>query len=608
MQMNTFKILFLLLINTWSANLSLAQNTTIDSLLILVKTDKPDTSKAILLNNLCREYKNIGFYDTALYFGKSALQLAKQLNFQKGIADAYNRIGIIYDNQGIYDKALENYFVLLKIRKETGDKRSIADSYNNIGLTYYNLGNYEKALENYFTSLKIREEIRDEQGIADSYNNIAMVYNRQDNHNKALENFFASLKIREEIGDKQGIASSYINIGTVFCEKDNYDKALENYFTALKIQNETGEKQGIAASFNNIGRVYSCQGNYDKALENHYASLKIREEIGDKLGIATSFYNIGGVYADRLNYADAIIWLQKGLDLAKEIGAKDLVMVLYEELSDISKKMSDYKKAYQYHFLYSQIKDSIFNEKSNKQVAELQINYETEKKEIKIESQSHKLSEQELIISRSRLLIILITIGFLLLLILGWVTFSRYKIKKESKVKSEMLSHQEVLTKAIIETQEKERKRIAQDLHDGVGHKLTILKFNFEKIIEGVRSILPDQKIIFDQTEKILDETHKEVRTLSHSMMPKALQEMEFAGAVSDLAEQTLANSKLKYSLKNESSAGLPPTIQVCLYRILQELLNNILKHAQASEIAIQIFKNKNTILMMVEDNGTIRN
>ena len=546
-----------------------AQNKTIDSLLSLLKNVTPDTTQVNRLNKLCTEYTEIGHYDTAFYYGNTALHLAQQINIKKGIANCSNNIGIIYDEQGDYSKAIEYYSAALKIQEEIGNKHGMAYGYNNIGVLY------------------------EEQG----------------NNSKALENYFAALKMVKEAGDKRAIGNIYDNIGIIYFNQGKFDKSLESYLACVKTGKETGDKNSVAWAYNNIGELYSFQGKTDKALENYFSSLQIKEEVSDKRGIAKGYINIGLLYGQKNNYPEAIGYLQKGVQLSQEIRVKQLQMDAYKGLSEVSEKMKDYHNAYKYHLLYSQFKDSIFNEKNSKEIAVMQTKYETEKKEKEIKIQSGKLVEQELLLSRNRLLLILLAVGSSLLIVLGWFAFSRYKIKNESQLKSEKLSNQEQLTKAIIETQEKERKRIAQDLHDGIGHKLTTLKFNLEKITDTPRIISPEERIIFDQTENILDETHSELRALSHAMMPKALQERELADAVSDLVEQTLANSTLKYSLKNVAPAGLPENIQVCLYRVLQELLNNILKHAHATEIAIQIFKNKNTLIMMVEDNGMgIRN
>jgi len=319
------------------------------------------------LNKLCREYQNTGNYGISLHYGNTALKLARQLNFKKGIANSYNNIGGVYYYQGNYNKALGNFFTSLKIREQIGDIIGIASCYNNIGIIYKNQGilfkergdsanaylNYTKALENYFTSLKIVQSTQNSSGKGN----------------------------KSTLEEKKITAAIYNGIGIVYTEQGNYDKAMENHFASLKIREEIDDKQGIGSSYNNIGYIYHHQHHYNKALENYFAAMKIWEEIGDKQGTSRSYSNIASVYTEKLNYAEARVWFQKAVQLAKEIGAKQLLQDTYKGLSNVNEKMSNYHEAYKYYQLYSQIKDSLFGKESSKQMAEMQTKYETEKKE-----------------------------------------------------------------------------------------------------------------------------------------------------------------------------------------------------------------------------------
>ncbi len=604
MPRSIFKILFVLIVIANVVNHVHAQNRMIDSLFNLLKKDNEDTNKVIHFYNLCWEYQHIGSYDIAFSYGNAALQLGKKLNFPKGIAATYNNIGIIYCNQGDYGKALENHLASLKISEEINDKQGIAASYTNIGLICYNQGKYDKALENYFAALKIGKEIGDKKNIAASYGNIGIIYYEQNKYDKALENYIAALKIQQEIDDKKNIAASYNNIGTIYEAQGKYDKALENYFAALKIQKKTGDKKNISGSYSNIGIVYYEQGNYDKALENYFAALKIKEGINDKKGMADSYGNIGILYRNKNNHSDAIKYFEKELQLSKEIGAKSLIMSAYSELSGIYAEKNDYKNAFEYYQLYSQIKDSIFNEKSGRQMAELQTMYETEKKEKQIkllynenEIKALQITEQQNQLFNSRILFTALFAGIILVIVISRLLISRNR-------KTELLKQQELRTRVIIETQEQERKRIAQDLHDGIGQTLAGIKMNFATISGTTEFVSEENQKIFHQTIKSLDDAYKEVRTLSHSMMPKALKESGLTDAIDDLLEKILTNYTIKYVFEKNSAIRFDEKTEIALYRVFQELLNNILKHSGASEIAVHLHNTKEHVILMVEDNG----
>ncbi|NTW34173.1 MAG: tetratricopeptide repeat protein [Bacteroidetes bacterium] len=404
---------------------------------------------------------------------------------------------------------------------------------------------------------------------------------------------------------KKGIADCYNNIGTIYKSQSNFSKALEYYRKSLEINKLTGDKNGESINYNNIGIIYSEQGNRpEEALEYFKKSLKISEELNDEQGMSVNYTNISCLNKDMKNYRQALEYGYKALSITKKLGTLDTKQLVYLDLSDIHDSLGNIKDAFKYYKLYSETKDSILNKESHNKIAEMEVKYETEKKEKEIEIQALKISEQNLKLDSNRMWTAIFVICFLLIIAFGLITFSNYRIKQQERLKTEMLRQQKLRTNAIITTQEEERKRIAQDLHDSLGHKLTAVKINFEKIKGNTVENMPEMKTIFEQTSNILDETHKELRSISHQMMPKALQEKELAYAISELVEQTLANSDIKYKLTNNIPNDISENIGIGLYRVLQELLNNTLKHAKASVIAVQIFKNKDVLIMIVEDDG----
>jgi tetratricopeptide (TPR) repeat protein len=433
-------------------------------------------------NNIGNVYWHQGNFDKALENHFASLKIRKEIGDKNGIATSCNNIGIIYDMKGNYDKALENHFASLKIRKEIGDKNGIALTYNNIGAIYDMKGNYDKALENHFASLKITQEIGDKNGIALSYNNIGIIYKKLGNYDKALENHFASLKITQKIGDKKGIANCYNNIGINYREKGNYDKALEFYFTSLKIRKEIEDKYGIAISYNNIGAIYGEKGNYEKALENYLASLKIRQEIGDKKGIATSYNNIGINYLKQHKIKEAKDQHLLTLAIAKQIGAKDDIRLAYLCLAQCDSASRNWKGAYEYHKLYKEFNDSIFNEESEKKTSQMSALYESEKKdgEIKLlnkdrEKQAAVSAEES---KRQRTILFSVIGGLLLVVVFSVFMFNRWRITKQQK---NIIEEQKIVVEHQKEIVEEKNKEIT----DSITYALRIQT-----------AILPPQKIV----------------------------------------------------------------------------------------------------------------
>lgn len=443
------------------------QNQIIDSLNNLLQFSNYDTTRVNILNNLSSQYINTANYEKALQYAKDAKLQGEKLNYNKGIADAYNRIGLIYFqkgnypealnnhhkslkisekignrkgiansnyniggvymNQGDYKSALERYSISLKIREEIKDKKGISGSYCSIGNIYFYQGNYERALDNYLRSLKIGEEIGDKYGVASTLNSIGLIYFSLKNYEKSMDNYVRSLMIREEIGDKKGMASCYSNIGLIYYEKGDSEKALRNYLESLKIYEEIGNKQFIAYSLNNIGLTYIKQRNFEKALDNYFKSLEIKKEIGDEHGIAASYINIGNIYTTKGKLQEANQYFDQALTTYKKIGSKDGLKDVYSSLALLFDKKGDYKQAYNYHKLYSDIKDTILNEQSNKQIAEMSAKYDSEKKEKELIQKDAEITKQRAETEKQNLQRNVFIIGFVAVLVFAFFAYRGYQ-------------------------------------------------------------------------------------------------------------------------------------------------------------------------------------
>jgi len=366
-------------------------NKIIDSLLQVLKTVTEDTSKINTLNMLSKKYIKISNYLQAMKYATEAGQQAEKINNKKGMASSYYNIGTIYNNQG----------------------------------------DYEKAMSYHLKALKIMEQIGDTPGIASSYNSIGIIFDYQANYPKALELYFKSLKIYEKIGSKTGIANTSNNIGNIYDYQKKYSKALEQYLKCLKIFEETSDNEGIATAYNNIGYLYMKQGNYEQALSNYLKAAKISEKIGDRQGMSTNYNNIGEVYTKQGKFEDAYHYLSLALILSVETGSKDDIKEAYSSLSELYNKKGDFKKAYEYQKLFSDIKDTLLNEQSGKQMAEMDAKYGSEKKEKDIELLTKDKELQLADLNKQKFIRNVFIGGLILTLFLVLILYSRFIIKQK---------------------------------------------------------------------------------------------------------------------------------------------------------------------------------
>ena len=437
-------ILLFLGSNAHPVNKSAEHTPTIDSLLNLLQTAKEDTTEVNALNSLSRQFANIASFGRAMQYAQKARVKSEKVFYKNGLATAYNNIGIIDMNQGNYDVALDNYMKALKIYKEIDFKKGIANCYNNLGLIYWNRGDYDKSLDNALKASKIREEMKDKVGIGMSYTNIGNIYLSQGNSNKALEFYLKSLKLNKETGNKPAESISLNNIGLLYGDLNDHEKALEYHFKALTINRELGDQKAIAMSYNNIGLVYAHQGNYNDALENQLISIEINKKTGNTLGLAVSYSNIGNVYTELGKFDDALHFKYEALNLCKKIGYKSGMKDVYFSLAGLFGKKEDYKQALQYHVLFTNLKDTLYNEESNKHITDMNSQYGSERKDKEIQLLNIAKEKQLGIAAaesrRQQTIILSVSIFLLLVIIFTTFIYRSFRQKKLLNLELEQLS------------------------------------------------------------------------------------------------------------------------------------------------------------------------
>ncbi|MBI4930328.1 MAG: tetratricopeptide repeat protein [Bacteroidetes bacterium] len=398
-----------------------AQQNKIDSLLTLLKKDKEDTNKVNHLNNLSREYRYINAFDSSLALANSALKLA-------------NVILTLNDKNGMNQTV-----------KQTAQK-GIAIAYNNIGLVYDYHGDYPNALDYYIKGLKVAEVLENKNIMAAILGNIGNVYDAQDDYTKALDYYLKALKIAEELGDKKRIAIQLGNIGNAYKEPAKaasgikgasdslYKKSLDYYFRALKIDEELGNKNGIARHLGNIGLTYDYQGNYPKALDYCFKALKITEELGNKNDIAAWLGNIGAIYTRTGNYKEAEFYLKRAISLDDSIGSMNESRQFEEYLSQLYDTTGRYQLALEHYKKAMALKDTLFSEEKNKEITRKEMTYEFEKKAAAAKAEADKQAAVAEAESKKQKIVIWSVIAVLLLVIVfaGFI-FRALRITQKQK-------------------------------------------------------------------------------------------------------------------------------------------------------------------------------
>ena len=469
-------VLFLcLFLNNWLS--VFGEELNIDSLKKVISICKVDTSKVNTLNYLSLKITSKQ-PEEGMKYAIQAMSISKKIEYKKGIGDSYNNIGLAFRYQNLYKESIENTNQSLKIRQELNSQEDISESLENLGNSYFHQGDYPNAITNYqksyktcieidnkkraskaannlgtvymelsnysealawfFKSLKIKEQIdketpddlQNKKGIGASYNNIGSTQVHLGNLDQALGFYLKALEIRNELKDKKGLAETNNNLGNIYIQYKDFSKALEYYLQALALKEEIGDKKGIPTTLTNIGNIYEKENKFDEAIKYHLESLKLYQEVADKSGCATSFFNVGNTYKLLKKFPESISYLNQSLEVAKELGLKRKIQECYEALAEVHSSLKEFSKAYDYHKLYSDIKDSIFNDTKSNQIAELSTKYESEKKEKEIQLLTKQGELQDLQLNRNKILIYSFSAGFGLILILSMVIYRGYTQKR----------------------------------------------------------------------------------------------------------------------------------------------------------------------------------
>jgi tetratricopeptide (TPR) repeat protein len=407
------------------------KNINIDSLESIINKQANDSNNVNSIIKLVSEIKHSNPEKAQDYLIK-AIDICNAINFEKGLADCYHLNGMLHSNKGLFEKAIEYYEKSLVIREKHKDKRAWSNTQNNLGLVNWNLGKFDKAIEHYLKSLKIDEEFNDKGGMSISYNNIGLIYWSQGNLDKALEYILKANELNIELNNIEGQAGALSNIGGIYFYKGDVDLSIDYFIKARHIYEKLKDKKHTAQMNTNLGEVYGELKKYTIAIESLYEALNIQQEIEDRSGMIYTLNNIGQIYLKQENYEKAIEYLINASKLAESIGAKKQQSDTYKLLSEVYAQNKNFGKAFEYQQKYIDIKDSILNEVSAKQVAEMETRYETEKKQQQIEIQSLKLTEQELTLQNNRVVGFALASGIILLIFMAVTLYNRFLIKKKA--------------------------------------------------------------------------------------------------------------------------------------------------------------------------------
>lgn len=517
------------------------------------------------------------------------------------------------DKAGVTKRNQARYFEALALHKRAFDEASVLKNellqmraLNNIGVVYRRIDEYRQALDFHLRALKIAEKLNDKQNICISVNSIGNIYLGLGQYKEALECFNRSLPIEKERGNLLGVSINLNNIGCVYEAQQDYPKALEYYRKSLDCNQQMNDSNGIAIGYNSIGEIYYKQNKLDKAEEYFHRALEINLKLNDLIYVANCYHNLANVSIAGKDNVKAISLYQKQLDIALKIGSKSHAQSAYQGLSEGYRNLHNFEKALNYYKASVQFADSIINENNIKHVNLIHTQYDSERKQQRI-----SLLEKEKQATRLTAIISIIVAGFVIvLLVSAFINISQKRkldkqklIVREQQIRELEKDRQILASHAVLQGEETERQRLARDLHDGLGGMLSAVKLQLSSI---GNILVPSGKAEqFEKAIVMLDSSIKELRTVAHNMMPDALIKFGLKDALQDFCCKIASSNTIKVTFQYfGEQQRLEKSLEIALYRISQELINNVLKHARATEVIIQLVCDKSRVHLTVQDNG----
>lgn len=555
-------------------------------------------------------YKAFGYtpnpIDKSLY---TALQNAKDETAKMYFIDSIAQIHVLYGNTDsilYYGKYLNNQAASLDKEKIT-ELTFLAKSYLILGLGNTQKGLLDQATKEFVGGINL---IVDEQSplLHKLHLGLARVYMFKGEYEKS-----SSLlsEVLSNAKDEKILGKCHIYIADIQFSKNEIAKARKSYDTAVNFLKKSAAKKELLYIKLQLGRLDVSYKNYERALtqlesvknnalEQHFYDLHI-----------DAVLEIGNIYTATENYQAANMVLNTAYVNAVQWERLELQKKIINQLRKVLVLQGDYKNAYNIMTQYLAVSNDIIRNQKSEQIKELEIRFETVKKEKEIYALQQDQQLKEAAIERQKTIKNAILIGFLVLLVptiaLLIVYYQKLQAQSQLNAQQEELNRQKMtalkneqelqVIKTAVAAQHKERQRIAQELHDQIGGNLAAIKLQLGDGSQAERSI-----------KKQLDDTYRQVREISHDLIPKAISDDMLTHLIQNYLVNINESSRetvLKfYPYPKEEINNLPEPIKVEIFSIIKELVTNAIKYARAKTVNIHLTLYENTLNLLYEDNG----
>ena len=578
-----------------------------DSLWMILQNSQQDTIKVLNLLLYGEQYE-ISDPDSAMYYYKIAKSLSEKIGYKKGLSSYTGYTIAILNNQGKFREALELCKENAQLWEGSGNKQELAAAYINLGSEWQYLSDLQTAAENYLKALTYAEATQHLTYQRVANNNLASIFNSLQQYDKGRSYSRRALDIATTLKNDYAIASSLINLGNAENSLGRFDSSLSRFQQVEKLGEKMEDQVIIMDGWLGTAETYKIQQKWKQAELYLLKTFELSKKIETNEYELYACMGLSDLYIKTKQYQEVGPYIETGIPLALALGTRLELKDLYLRKAEWKEAEGEAAEALQWQKKFVLLDDSLTNEKINNNINIGEIRYETDKKELQIANLESQRKLQQLTIKQQNTFNWVLggsALSILFIALLSWRNFRQKQLLQKQQIIDLEKEKQLLATESMLKGQEEERSRLAKDLHDGLGGMLSGVKFSFSNLKETMHMEQQDMKS-FERNIDLLDSSIKELRRVAHSMMPEVLIKYGLDAALRDYCTfiNTSGIIKVIYQSHGLENIGTNQTVNVTIYRVIQELLNNIVKHASATTAIVEINKEGQKIVITVDDDG----
>lgn len=523
----------------------------------------------------------------------------------KDMIPFYNIIGVSYLYQAQYNNAIRYFFKTMELAMEMNEYLYLAHAQHNIGLVNIYTEKYKDAIDFLLKSMEIYQMINDTINTFTAMNSIGRIYYEINDFSKAYSYYRQAWNGFVINNHELGISSVANHKAMYFQATHQPDSSLYYFQQSIEYGKRIESNFNLSDTYLEMGDFFYKTGNYEKAIYNYLISDSLarlvnspRQACFPKLGAALAWLELG-------NYDKAMLYVEEVSSINQTLNNAEISFRLHETQSLIHESKGNIADAFRHYKLANKQRSILYDQTEIYQVYNVELDHLNRKMELSLLT----LEKQELLLGKRKNTIVLTIVISLSLMIILSLLYKFY-ISKIKQTQKEKLHHNEIRytfekNRAAMEAETNERKRLGMELHDGVGPLISLTKLNVTNVLEDDTLTAERQRDLLEKTANSLDEVLREMKQISHNLAPLPLMERGFEYAIKNLTAKIRNLKKHKININiNGVDNSLYAYYEHALYRTIQEMLNNIILHADAREINIEILQNETDITVMIEDDG----